>query len=258
MKIEKIALQCFTIRDHMKTLEDFKVSMERVKNIGYQAVQLSGVGGDIAMSDAKKVCDDNGLVVCATHENGAMLLDDIDTAIQRLKDLDCKLTAYPYPHLGIDTEEKVLDLCKRLDVAGAKMQAAGQTLTYHNHNHEFVKFNGKTVLDIIYDNTDKVNLQGEIDCYWIHAGGGDCVEWIEKLSGRMPMIHLKDYGVEAPNDVKIKEIGNGNLDWKKIIAAAEKTPIEWYIIEQDNNWIDNDPFKSVEVSFKYVSENFAS
>ncbi len=258
MKVEKIALQCFTIRDHMKTLEDFKVSMEKVKNIGYQSVQLSGVGAEVSMADAKKVCDDNGLTVCATHESSALFVDDVDTVIQRLNDLDCKLTAYPFPHLGIESEEAVLDLCKHLDAAGAKMQEHGQTLTYHNHNHEFVKFNGKTVLDIIYDNTDPKNLQGEIDCYWIHAGGGDCVEWIEKLSGRMPMIHLKDYGVELPREVKIKEIGHGNLNWHSIIAAAEKTPIEWYIIEQDNNWINDDPFESAAISFKYVSENFAS
>ena len=142
------------------------------------------------------------------------------------------------------------------------MHAAGQILTYHNHNHEFVKFDGETILDIIYNNTDKTFVQGEIDCYWIQAGGGDCVEWIEKLSGRMPMIHLKDYGVEIEGDVtnavKIKEIGQGNLDWKRIIGAAEKTPIEWYIIEQDNNWMDDDPFKSVAVSLRYVSENFVS
>ncbi len=93
MDISKIALQCYSIRDHMKTLEDFKVSMEKVKAIGYQAVQLSGVGAEIVMSDAKKVCDDNGLTVCATHEQAALFVDDVDTIIKRLQDLDCKLTS---------------------------------------------------------------------------------------------------------------------------------------------------------------------
>lgn len=258
MKIEKIALQCYSIRDYMQNLEDFKVSMEKVKKIGYQAVQLSGLGPEISMPDAKKACDDSGLTICATHESAASFVDAVDRVIQRLNDLDCKLTAYPNPHLGFETKDKVLELCGYLNAAGEKMQAVGQTLTYHNHNQEFAQFDGECILDIIYNNTDKVFVQGEIDCYWVQAGGGDCVEWIEKLSGRMPMIHLKDYGIDSPCEVKIKEIGQGNLNWDRIIAAAEKTPIEWYIIEQDNNWIDNDPFKSVAVSFQYVSERYAS
>ena len=118
MDISKVALQCFTIRDHMQNLEDFKVSMEKVKAIGYQSVQLSGVGAEVAMADAKKVCADNGLTICATHESSALFIDDVDTVIQRLNDLDCKLTAYPYPHLGFETKEKVLELCKYLDAAG--------------------------------------------------------------------------------------------------------------------------------------------
>ncbi|MBQ4160683.1 MAG: hypothetical protein IJD83_07110, partial [Clostridia bacterium] len=33
---------------------------------------------------------------------------------------------------------------------------------------------------------------------------------------------------------KIAEIGNGNLNWAEIIAAAERCGVKYYCVEQDN------------------------
>jgi len=80
----------------------------------------------------------------------------------------------------------------RLDQAGAVLAAAGQTLCYHNHHQEFRHLGGRVLLDLIFEGTKAVNLQGEPDTYWIQFGGGDPVVWCEKLAGRLPLLHLKD------------------------------------------------------------------
>jgi sugar phosphate isomerase/epimerase len=49
------------------------------------------------------------------------------------------------------------------------------------------------------------------------------------------------------------EIGVGNLDWKAIIAAAEKSGCEWFIVEQD--YCPGDPFDSLKTSFDYIEAN---
>ena len=46
------------------------------------------------------------------------------------------------------------------------------------------------------------------------------------------------------------EIGNGVLDWKRILAAAEKAGTEWLIVEQDT--CPGDPFDSIKISFDYL------
>ena len=38
-----IGAQFYTLRDHCKTLEDFSESLRKVKEIGYDYVQISGV-----------------------------------------------------------------------------------------------------------------------------------------------------------------------------------------------------------------------
>ena len=82
------------------------------------------------------------------------------------------------------------------------------------------------------------------------TGGGDPVAWCEKLRGRLPFIHLKDYGFTAANQPVFAEIGAGNLDWPRLIAAAERAGCEWFIVEQDV--CPGDPFDSLRRSFEYL------
>ena len=120
-----------------------------------------------------------------------------------------------------------------LDRAGAVLRKAGQVLTYHNHAVELTPFRGKTALDYIYAKTDPQNLQGEIDTYWIQHGGGDPVDWCRRLKGRLPLLHMKDYTVKPDGQPDFASIGAGNLNWPAIIAAAEESGCEWFIVEQD-------------------------
>ena len=61
-----IAAQLYTVRDFMKTSIDMAKSLMKVKAIGYDAVQLSG-NGPIDDKELKKLCNDAGLIIAATH-----------------------------------------------------------------------------------------------------------------------------------------------------------------------------------------------
>ena len=77
------------------------------------------------------------------------------------------------------------------------------------------------------------------------------MEWCERLDGRLPLLHLKEFGI-IDNQITMLEIGSGNLDWKKIVKAARKSGTRWFIIEQDTCRIC--PFDSLEISLKYLME----
>ncbi len=250
MKKKIIAAQLYTLRDHLKTPDEIAKSLAKVKEIGYDAVQVSGMG-PIPETELKKILDGEGLKCCATHESGKSIVEETAKVIDRLAALDCKFTAYPYPHVPVKTEEDYLNLAKMLDKAGKEMTKAGMVLTYHNHAIEFEKFNGRTGLDIIYDETSPKSLQGEIDTFWVQHGGCDPVQWCKKLDGRLPLLHLKEFGI-IENQIKMLEIGNGNLDWKRIVKAAKKAGTKWFIVEQDVCRID--PFESLKISLEYLLE----
>lgn len=256
MKITQVAAQLYTCRDLLKTPADIAATLKRLRKVGYTAVQVSGLG-PIAEEELLAILEGEGMTCCATHENGQEILENTQKIIDRLGKLKCAITAYPYP-AGVDMASvaSVDAMIAGLDAAGAKMAAAGQVLCYHNHNHEFRKLEGKTILERIYARTHPAHLQGELDTCWVHYGGGENVEWCERLAGRMPIIHLKDYMTNSENKHQLCEIGSGNLSFKKIIAAAEKSGCKWFAVEQDT--CPGDPVDSLEISFRYIQEHLVS
>lgn len=254
MKITQVAAQLYTVRDHCKTAADLAETLKKVRAIGYQAVQLSGVG-PIPEQDIVRMLNGEGLVCCATHEGN--ILTEPWKVVERLRHLNCRYTAYPYPGgVKLETLADVRELARRLNAAGRILADAGQVLTYHNHNIEFRTFGGRLMLDVLFEETDPVCLQGELDTFWVQYGGGSPEDWCRKLTGRLPLLHLKDYGVTADNKHTFAEIGHGNLNWKAIIAAAEESGCEWYIVEQDT--CPGNPFDSLKLSFDYLKDHLCT
>jgi sugar phosphate isomerase/epimerase len=256
MKINQVAAQLYTVRDFAKTPPDIAKTLKKIRAIGYEAVQISGLG-PIGESELLAMLKGEGLVCCATHEDGNTILNEPQQIVDHLKKLGCNLTAYAWPGgIKFDTLPDVKSFAARLNAAGKILHDAGQVLCYHNHQIEFRRLGGKPILEILFEETDPRYLQGEPDTYWVQNGGGDPVAWCNRLKGRLPILHLKDYTVNSENKPTFAEIGNGNLDWKRIIPAAEAAGCQWFCIEQDT--CPGDPFDSLKQSFDYTKEKLCS
>jgi sugar phosphate isomerase/epimerase len=256
MKLTQVAVQLFTLRDHCKTAADLAITARKVRALGYHAVQVSGIG-PIPEEEVVSIMRGEGLVICATHEPGNVILDEPERVIARLHKLGCKLTAYPWPQ-GVDFSDptQLRTLVRKLDAAGAKLREAGLVLGYHNHGIEFVRCEGRPALDLIFELTDPQNVVAELDTYWIQYGGGDVLEWCRRMHGRMPFIHLKDYRYTMENKPTYGEIGSGTLPFARIITEAKAGGCEWFIVEQDV--CPGDPFDSLAQSLAYIREHLAA
>lgn len=251
MKKSQIAAQCYTLRDFMHTSTSCDRSFAKLREIGFEAVQISGTALD--PKEIKKYADKNGLTICATHDSGDMIFGNTAALIEKLDLYNCKHTAFPCPQdWQVIDYESVLDLAEQLEAAAVKMAEAGKTLSYHNHNIEFRKYNGEYMLDILYANAP--HMLAEIDTYWVQMGGCDPVEYVKKYAGRQEIFHLKDFGVIYPTKSIMVPVGSGNLNWNAILPAAEAAGVEWFIIEQDT--CHKDPFESMKDSFDYLMKNF--
>jgi sugar phosphate isomerase/epimerase len=166
--------------------------------------------------------------------------------------LRCQYTAYPFP-AGVDfvNAASVESLISGLEGSAAFLASHGMVLCYHNNRQEFGKLQGQTILERIYDGVP--HLQGEPDTYWVQYGGSDPVEWCECLAGRLPLIHLKDFVINQENRPVFCEVGSGNLDFPRIVQAAEAAGCQWFIVEQDKT--PGDPMDSLAESFRYLAEN---
>jgi sugar phosphate isomerase/epimerase len=248
MSHPKLTAQLYTVREFTQTTEDFRSSMQKVAEIGYTAVQVSGIGAAIPHAEVKAICDTYGLKICITHVGFDYLQNDIGAAIAQHKLWDCPNVAVgsmpgPYREGGL---ESFTQFAEDATEVGRQLAGAGLTFSYHNHSFEFVRFGDRTGLDVIYEESDPRYLQAEIDTYWVQHGGGDVIAWIKKMKDRMPVIHFKDM-VMYEGQQTMAEIGEGNLNWPGIVEACEEANVEWYAIEQDRCL--RDPFESLKMSY---------
>lgn len=245
----KIGCQFYTLRDFLKTPEDIARTLVKVNKAGYKAVQLSAVG-PIEPKELKKICDGEGLEICSTHISPEQLRNDMKLVIQQHNIWDCKNVAIG----GIPQEYKSGEGYKKFAKVASKwartLKKEGMTFSYHNHHFELERYNGKTGLEILYDESEKEFLF-EIDTYWIQFGGGDPVYWINRMKGREVLVHFKDLGVIDMKQVMF-EVGEGNLNWKSILKACKDAKIEWHLVEQDT--CQRNPFESVEISLKNLNK----
>lgn len=251
MKKSQIAAQCYTLREHMHTPASVDRAFAKVRQIGFEAVQISGTG--VAPAEIKKYADLNGLQIVATHESADNILGNPDAVIEKLELYNCKHTAFPCPaDWQVVNYDAVIELAQGLEASAVKLAEAGKTLSYHNHNIEFRKLNNEYILDILCANAPHLKL--EIDTYWVQMGGCDPTEYIKKYAGRQDIFHLKDFGVIYPRTSIMVPVGTGNLKWHEILPAAEQSGVEWFIIEQDS--CQKDQFESLKDSYDYLVANF--
>ncbi len=244
----QIAAQLYTIRDFTKTPAEVAKSMAKIRDIGYDAVQISGMG-PIDPTECRKIMDDNGLEVAATHIGFERMRDETAAVIEEHNILGCK-----YPAIGgLPGEyrtgaEGYERFAKEATEVGRKLAEAGLTFGYHNHSFELERFGNRTGLQIIYEDSDPTYVTGEIDTYWVQHGGGDPAAWIRKLQGRIFLAHFKDMRIVGGQQ-QYAEVGEGNLNWPNIIEACKGAGVEWYIVEQDQCY-DRDPFDSLKISYE--------
>ncbi|MFW6264860.1 MAG: sugar phosphate isomerase/epimerase family protein [Bacillota bacterium] len=249
----KIAAQLYTLRDYLQTAEDIDNTLQKVKKIGYDAVQVSGLG-PIDPQDLKKIVDKEGLTICATHIGLERMKNDLEGVINDHKLWGCKYVGLgSMPNEYRADKESYIKFAKEASEIARSLKENDLQFVYHNHNFEFRKFGDKTGMDILFEESDPEVFDFELDTYWVQAGGADPVQWIKKLAGRMKVVHFKDMLISPEIEQRFAEIGEGNLNWPAIIEACKEIGVEWCPVEQDNCY-EKDPFESLKISFENLNK----
>ncbi|HUW83152.1 MAG TPA: sugar phosphate isomerase/epimerase [Phycisphaerae bacterium] len=240
--------QLYTVRDFCKTMPEVAASLKKVADIGYTAIQISGFG-PVDPKDVAKAVNDNGLTVASTHTGWNQFLEDLDAVIAEHKLWSCVHLAIGGLPRDYHTPDGIKRFRDELAPIAARLAKEGMDFSYHNHNHELVRFGGKTWLDMLYEQIGPELLKAEIDTYWIQAGGADPTAWVRKCAGRMPLLHVKDMAISPEREQRFAEIGEGNLNWPAILDAAEEADVEFCLVEQDRCY-ERDPFESLAISYR--------
>ncbi len=256
--MKNLGLQLYTIRDFCKTEKDIDESFAKLAALGYTEGQTAGlpvVSDETYITLAKK----HGIKIVGTHYVYEKIINEPD-AVMKTHDL------WETKNIGIGampaearaSYDSLMKFIEQFNRAAEEYAKHGFKLTYHNHSFEFVRINeNKTLMDYLYEGLDPKNTSFVLDTCWVAHGGADVRYWMEKLAGRVDILHLKDIKVFHNESGAIEgtmtEIGNGNIWWDGIMETAKKIGVKSYVVEQDRNFIDDDPFKSIKVSADYLA-----
>ena len=241
----KCGVQLYTLRDYCKSVEDTMNTLKRVKEIGFNYVQISAVSEPKDVRELKKILDDTGLTAVSTHTGYERITKETEKVIEEHKILGCEAIFCPGLPGELHNKDGYFKVAEEFNKIIGKIKESGLILGYHNHGIEFERYDGKTGLEILLENCPE--LQAEIDTYWVQYGGGDPAYWIEKYKGRVSQVHFKDMGI-IKNQQVMPPIGNGNLNWEKIIKACKKAKVKYVLIEMDRPTID--PFEALKISLE--------
>ncbi|MBV8782044.1 MAG: sugar phosphate isomerase/epimerase [Phycisphaerae bacterium] len=247
----QIAAQLYTLRDYTKTPADIARTLSRVKKLGYDAVQLSALG-PIAPNELASILQNEGLICCATHTPRDRLENEPQAVIEEHRLWNCTYTAIGgfFPKDG-GTPDEWSDFIHRYNAIASNYAGSGLSIGYHNHSHELARLNGEPMLKTLIEKLDR-SIWFELDTYWITHGGGDPVQWINRVNGRLPCVHLKDMAISPKSVQFMAEVGEGNLNFPAIMDACRAAGTKWFIVEQDTCY--RDPFDSLETSLKNLKQ----
>ena len=250
-KLNKIGVQLYTVRDFLKTEEDVKRSFEKIKALGYDEIQIAS--RQISYEAMGKIAKEAGLDIVGTHDDFWQMYNEPEVAMANHKLLDT--TTMGIGGFFEKTIEKYEDFIEKSNTIARNVGPHGFKFSYHNHSHEFIRFGDKTIMDLLAEKLDPAYTSFVLDTYWVQHGGGDVRYWIEKLAGRIDILHLKDMKrIDSDAPHLFAEIGQGNLYWEGILDTAVKTGVKHFVVEQD--FCPGDPFDSLKISSDYLHANF--
>lgn len=261
----KLGLQLYSIRDAMESnLED---TLQKVASFGYEEVEIYGYANrkyyGLEPKVFKQLLDDNNLTTSSGHYNLNKFMlegttdDDlkryVDECIEGAHVLQQKYIVWPWLDPASRSIEKFKIVAEKLNRIGEQLNKANLLAGYHNHDFEFVDHNGQSGYDIILSETDPDTVKMQMDLYWLsHSSRLSPHDYFVKYPGRFASLHLKD--MNKKNRDLHEVMGDGSIDFKRILKDVKLAGVKHLFVEQGNNYTP-DAMQNVAKSAKYVREN---
>jgi sugar phosphate isomerase/epimerase len=231
-----IGLELYSVRKELQ--RDPQATVRAVAKMGYQCVEFYAPYFQWSEDETKqmrKLLDDLGIRCFSTHNDSSYVnAENISRARDKNLILGCKYvvvaSSHPQP-TDLDGWKTVADMLNSVD---EQLENSGLHAGYHNHEPEFTPIGGGRPMEVIAKNT-KPSIMLQLDVGTCLKAGSDPVAWIRANPGRIRSLHLKEWSSDPAKGYSVL-FGEGNADWKGILAAAESVGgAEYYLIEQEGS-----------------------
>ena len=257
--MKKISLQMYTLRESMKTPEDFDKTLSRVAEMGYKSVQITPPAF-INAPDMAKLLESKGLSADSAICDVYKIPESIEQIARDAEALNTDvLRTNSIRHEDSTSIEGYKSFAAHLNTCGKLLRAKGLDFMYHFHSFEFIKLGDVRGMDILLNETDPEYVMFQPDVFWLTAAGFEPSRALYMFKDRVRYMHCKDYIITPKNDETLEvtknasaPVGTGNLCWPEIVISANELGIENFVVEDDMGVLD--PFESAKQSIDNLTK----
>lgn len=276
----RIGIQLMMLKEHVAE-EGILPVLQRVKDTGFDVVEISQIPmTEENVAGMVTARQDLGIEYAAISAKTSAPADseeltlekDFDLHVEHARRLGTDLIRIGMMPMSAMASQEAFDaFALEADGHARRMADAGLQLSYHNHHIEFAKLGGVTLLDQLREKAP--NLRYEIDCHWVQRGGKDPERTLAEFDGILDLVHLKDYRIVMPpaevldaaaggdrsafgeywggGIVQFAEVGEGTLEWKRVIDQGIASGARYLLIEQDQTY-GRDIFDALAMSRQHL------
>ena len=244
----RIGLELYTVRDLLA--KDFEGTLAKVAGIGYTEVEPTSYGG-LDPKPFRALLDRYKLSAPSTHTSAAEG-PDLEKQLEGHRIMGFKYTqirgaggARPAgrerPRQTVESVERAAEQYNR---HGAIARKFGMKVLIHNHGREFdpLESGGRRSTTCCWPR--RIRRSGHADRYRLggHRRAGRDAD-VREAPGRFELWHVKDVTGLKSIDTSVSPglrratfvpVGQGEIDYKTIFAAAARAGLKHFVIEQDN------------------------
>ncbi len=230
----KYGYNLFSAWPIVKDRDTLVATLRALKAMGYDGVEFF-LYFDIPAAEMKDLLGEIGLEPFSTHPRLTRFFDHLDEEIAYAKAAGIEMLVMPH----VVDEERNADYYQKLLAAipgwRRKCADAGLKLAWHNHDFEFVPYEGhRYLMDAIL--AADPGVEYEPDTFWTTYAGVDTLAYLEQYRDRIRCVHFKDYaGKTGPGylDIDFCAVGEGLVDVEAAAAKAAAIGAQWAVVEQD-------------------------
>ena len=250
-KIKAYGLQLWSVRNDMA--KDPKETLKQVASFGYKQIESfeggKGIFWGMTNTEFKAYMDQLGMTIISSHCD---ISKDFDRKAAEAAAIGMKYLMCPYkgPQKSIDDFKKFAD---EFNQKGEICKKNGIKFAYHNHDYSFKEIDGQVPQDVMMKGTNPLLVDFEMDIYWVVTAGQDPEAWIKKYPTRFKACHVKDRIKNATVTDASCVLGQGSIDFPKILKTAKEHGMEYYIVEHER-WDNTTPIKAAEADSAYMKK----
>ncbi|WP_254406930.1 sugar phosphate isomerase/epimerase [Streptomyces sp. GMY02] len=239
-----IGMHLYTMRTPLAT--DFRGTLERLAEIGYATVGVSGRHGHSA-ADIRRMLDETRLRAVLEHVPYTTVAGSgLAQAIEDVRTLGGKWVVVPSLPDTMHSPAGYREAARQFNAAGRIARQSGLRVLFHNHDADHVVVDGENLYGILLKETDPELVGFELDLYWAAKGGDDPGRLFVEHPGRFPALHVKDMAANGG----FEDVGSGVLDFPAMFDTARSGGVKQWLVEHD---APADPFVSALNSYRYLS-----